>query len=340
MKIFKRLCICMTLLIVVVLCSPISALAADSDFEISYTQLPSKIAPLGGTIKIDLTVKNKVFPPITWISVDVLTDAYFNYIWVGSLASNASTTFSLSVPFAEADLDKDITINVYIQNDLDLSRDGKQTKTIKVESQENVFYTSGTVAPEKAHYYVGETVEIEDKFRNGLEIPAANVSVDYYHRVNGGSNIAYGIPIVFGTVAGGESVFNTFEYTFMPADIGEFRMGSKITYNVSGKGPYTEYNAAHDFIVEAAPTPTPTPSASPTPTPTPTLAPTNTPTMTLEAVSATPESSNTLQPSGEAANANTISNPLLIALVIIGGLLVVAIIIVIILLIKKSDKFS
>ena len=259
MKIFKRFCIILTLLVIMSIISPIYAIAADSDFQISYTLFPDKIAELGGTIKITLQVENKGPTNITWIRTDVLTNAYFSSDWSGSLGVGAIKNLIFQVPFASTDLDHNITMNVYIENDLDASRDGKQTKNIKVESEDNVFLTSGVVDPEKEIYYVGDTVEVKDKFRNGLAIQATNVTVEYYHRVDG-NGVYNGSPIGLGTVAGGDSVYNTFDYTFKEADIGEFRIGSQIKYNVSGKGPYDEYNYAHDFIVQAVPEPEETPA--------------------------------------------------------------------------------
>lgn len=285
MKKQVKLVYILVIIIIIMFLFATSVFADDNDFEINYTKFPDKIAELGGMIEIDVVVKNVDNAVITWIRVDVITDAYYNSVWTGSLVDGASETILLSVPFEGIDLDKDITMNVYIQNDTDSSRDGKQTETIKVISEDNVFHTSGVMTPEQDVYYVGETVEITDQFRNSLKIPATDLEIEYYHKLNG-STVYNGDPIVIGTIAGGAEEFHTFEYTFKEGDIGEFKIASQMRYKMSGKGPYNEYNYGHEVIVMAVPTPAPTPTPTPTPTPiptpttsTPTIAPTPTPTI-------------------------------------------------------------
>ncbi|MCK5128377.1 MAG: hypothetical protein KAQ68_00885, partial [Clostridiales bacterium] len=181
------------------------------------------------------------------------------------------------------DLDIQNILNVYMNNDGDIPYDGMQSKYIYVASEDNVFLSSGEVSPEQAIYYVGETVQITDRFRNSLAIAATDVSVAYYHRLTGGY-LSNKNPIDLGTVAAKATAENVFDYTFTEDDIGALRIGSELTYSVSGIGPYNEFNIAHDFVVEAAPvaTDTPLPSETPAPSDTPIPSDTATPTDTSE----------------------------------------------------------
>jgi len=161
----------------------------------------------------------------------------------------------------------------------------------------DIFSTSGQVAPEKDIYYVGDTINVTDYFRNKGANNATNVSVEYYHRLDGANSVYSGSPINYGTIASGASESHSFEYTFKETDIGEYRIGSKITYMELGAGPYNEYSSGHDFIVMQAPTPTPTPTATPTATPTttPTPTPSADATFTPTPAAETPEPLETLE---------------------------------------------
>ena len=169
---------------------------------------------------------------------------------------------------------------------------------------DDIFTTGGTVEPEKDIYYVGDTVEITDYFRNKGTISATSVSVEYYHRLDGANSVYSGSPISFGTIAGGASESHSYTYTFKESDIGEYRIGSKITYMLSGGGPYKEYSTGHDFTVMPAPDPTATPTASatatpavtPTPTPEPTASPSPEPTASPTPTAAPEEDETTAAP--------------------------------------------
>ncbi len=151
------------------------------------------------------------------------------------------------------------------------------------------FSSGGNVTPEKDVYYVGDIVSIYDLFKNKSGSTATSVSVEYYYRLDGSNSVYSGSPINFGTVAAGKSETYTFSYTFKESDIGDYRIGAKITYTMGGS-TYSEYSSGHDFIVEQAPTPTPAPTdtMTPAPTDTPTPVPTAEPTFTPEPT-ATPE---------------------------------------------------
>ena len=219
---------------------------------------------------------------------------------------------------------------------------------------DDIFSSTGTVAPEKDIYYVGDTVDITDYYRNKDTVNATNVSVEYYFRLDGANSVYSGSPINFGTIAGGTSKSHSFQYTFKESDIGEYRIGSKITYSTSGGGPFNEYSSGHNFIVELAPTPTPTPSETPTATPTDSPAPTITPTATP--IAETPVPIETLAPlatevAADASSANSDINSsagildtilgdstLAMVVIIILAIVSILIIIIIILLIVKRRK--
>ncbi|MCK5128352.1 MAG: hypothetical protein KAQ68_00760 [Clostridiales bacterium] len=338
MKTFKRLIFIVTLILVVGFLVPSNALAADSDFEITVTFAPHEIAPLGGIIEVKFVVKNLGATPITWIRTDLLTDVTFSLDWSGVLAMGATKTLTRMVPFVANDLDQNISVRVYIENDGDPARDGMQTDTIRVDSEDNVFLTEATKDPDKPIFYVGETVTLNDRYRNGLTIPATDVVVAFYYRVTGQST-EHGDPIDLDDAAGGESLYHTFEYTFKEADIGEYRIGSQLTYKVAGKGPYQEYNAAHDFVVAAAPTPSPTPVATPEPTPTPTVEATDTATPVVTDTPLPSDAVVTDEPSTSGGVLSELgSNPLLLVLVIVLGLVLVAVVGLIIVMVVKKKK--
>ena len=182
----------------------------------------------------------------------------------------------------------------------------------------DIFSTTGEVTPEKDIYYVGDTVEITDYFRNKGTATATNVSVEYYYRLNGSNSVYSGSPIYFGTVSGGSSESHSYQYTFKESDIGSYRIGAKVTYTLSGTVS-SEYSSGHDFAVAAAPvataTPTPEPTASPTATATLEATPTAEPTATPEPVptdtpqpEATPAPSVSEGPTKAPANVPTASS--------------------------------
>lgn len=215
----------------------------------------------------------------------------------------------------------------------------------------DIFSTTGQVATEKDIYYVGDTVEITDYFRNKGANNATNVSVEYYYRLDGANSVYSGTSINFGTIASGTSESHSFEYTFKETDIGEYRIGAKITYMEAGAGPFQEYSSGHNFIVMQAPTPTPTstPTATETPAPTstPTAAPTNTPTSAV-----TPEPIETLvliSPEvavSDGADTQSEANGLLfgdntwlfIIIAALGVLLIILIVIIIVVAAKRNKK--
>ncbi len=219
--------------------------------------------------------------------------------------------------------------------------------SISVFAADNIFSTSGEVDPEKDVYYVGDTVNISDYFRNGDAGNATNVTVEYYHRIDGSSSVYSGSPINYGTVPGGTSEHHTFNYTFKETDIGEYRIGSKITYNHGGGGPYNEYSTGHNFIVELAPTPSPTPEITPTATPTtatPTPVPTDTPEPTAtptEEVTVVATLANDITSEGTSSNeteGKISDSTLLIVLIAVLELLVISLTVLITVLAMKKKR--
>ncbi len=211
----------------------------------------------------------------------------------------------------------------------------------------DIFSTTGSVAPEQDIYYVGDTVEIDDSFRNKSTSNATNAVVEYYYRLNGANSVYSGNQIALGTIASGTSKHTSFKYTFKESDIGDYRIGAKITYTASGSTD-SEYSSGHDFIVMAAPTPTPTPSATPTleitptATATPTLEPTAVPIPTLQTIAtytpvphavATAEETDT-----SSISTGTIfqDKAILMTIIIVAGVIAVLLVVLIIVIVAKN----
>ncbi len=160
------------------------------------------------------------------------------------------------------------------------------------------FSSGGTVTPEKDVYYVGDKVDISDLFKNKSGSTATSVSVEYYYRLNGANSVYSGSPINFGTISAGASKSHAFSYTFKEDDIGDYRIGAKITYTMGGAS-YSEYSSGHDFEVMQAPTSTPSPTTTITPTPEPTLTPTPTAASATDTPAPTPVPTETPEPTEE-----------------------------------------
>lgn len=343
MKVFEKCSLILVLLIISSLFFPLAVFAADDDFEMSYTMSTNKLPSKGGMVKVYVLIKNLGATPITAFEIEILTDVNFFSNWVGALAPGSGITRTLDVPFEEHDVGRNLIIRVNIENDGGGGPDGHQQQPIKVEEENNVFRSSGSHVPEKAVYYAGETVTVTDTFRNSLIIEATDVVVKYYFKPPG-AGAYYGDPIDIGTVAGGATAENAFDYTFTEDDIGDFRIGSELTYDVAGEGPYNEYNVAHDFVVKAAPTPSPTPEATPTDTPAPTPEDTATPTESLSTDATPPDATegNGAAQAGEEERETGktlltfLENPLGIVIAVLAVLLIAAVIVLAVVIAKKN----
>ena len=211
------------------------------------------------------------------------------------------------------------------------------------------FSSGGTVTPEKDVYYVGDTVDISDLFKNKSGSTAFNVSVEYYYRLNGANSVYSGSPIAYGNIPAAKSESHSFSYTFKESDIGDYRIGAKITYTMGGV-TYDEYSSGHDFAVEAAPTPTPEPSFtptpvptnSPTPTPEPTIAPEQTeePEATMELIATfTPQPENEGDESIEESSGLSAllqDRGVIMMLIIVAGVILILLIILLIVAVTKK----
>ena len=341
MRLMKRIAGLLAAAVIISIFFPSEAHAAV-DMEItSVVAVPDTIAAEGGEIIVEITVKNTGTFVIThqelsfFLSTPSPVFHYYENIVVGD-----SKTFTEHIKFDAADLDRDVALSFGCASVM-----GTSTKTaaVRVNSEENVIRSGGAVEPEKDIYYVGETVYVTDSMRNSLSIKVTDMSMDYYFRRSGGTDA--GDTVDFDTVDGGERVENTLEYTFTEEDLGGLRIGSSVTYKVSGKGPYTEYNVAHDFVVEPAPTPTPSPTPTATTEPTPEA--TNSPAPSKETVSAPiEESAQTQEIAGtqeagedeEGVQRLPLSDRgVLIALIIvIGAVLVLLIVLIIVIVARKK----
>lgn len=270
MKYIIRLSAILMTLVLMTLFIPITAYAV-ADVEItSINVTPTTLAPKGGEITLEVTIKNTGTTTLYQQVVEVyLLPGVLSFYHTETIAVGASKTLVNTVVLEEAHIGVDIDIFLFAK-DTTLWRN--KSGVFHVKSEENIFRSSGGENPEKSVYYVGETVQVTDSMKNILAIEATDVSVEYYFKNAQSTTIKN--PVVLGTVAGNTSVDNIFDYIFTVDDIGDLRIGSKLTYTVSGLGPYNEFNIAHDFVVEPAPTPSPT--IEPTDTPATTTAPTET----------------------------------------------------------------
>ena len=273
MKKIKKASLLLAIAVISIFILPTTAYAATGHEITSITASPAVVSLDGATVDITLTVKNTGTDTITWVSCyyslpsGVVTKEHDMMIPVGT-----SKTFTDTVNFTSTDVNQNISVLVGCLGVGWVNH----TTTIKVTGEENVIRSDSSIEPEKVKYFVGDTVSVTDTMRNGIDVDVTNLKMEYYIRRNG-TNSA-GDSVDFGTLTPNQRVENTLEYAFSESDIGELRIGSKVTYNVSGSGPYTEYNVAHDFVVEAAPTPTSSPTPADSPTPAATAEQTDTPT--------------------------------------------------------------
>ncbi len=273
MKNIKRISAIMILAIITVMMIPSTAFAA-TDFEISSIGLsPDTVSIDGGSVNVSVTVKNTGTDPITNVSYTYhLPSGLEGRGHADTISVGASKTYTDNIQFNGNDVNTNIQAEVWCQGVGWISH----SKTFSVTGEDNVILSGDEIVPEKSSYFVGETVSITDTMRNSLSTNVTNLKMKYYLRRSGSDTS--GDTVTFGTVAPNAKVSNTLDYTFTEEDLDGLRIGSSITYNVSGNGPYTEYNVAHDFVVVPSPTPTSstTPTASATPTPTPEATPTAT----------------------------------------------------------------
>ncbi len=293
MRIVKKSIVLTLMLMLLITLLPSTTCYAAADFSITSISLsPSAVAPTGGSVNVTITLKNTGSDPITQLDYTYqLPSGPVTRNHVDTIAPGASKSYTDNIYFASGDLDTNIQTVVWCWAATWVNH----TKNILVKGEDNIIRSGSEIDPEKNIYYVGETVAITDTMRNSLSVNVTSLEMQYYYRHNGATN--YKDTITFGTVTPNQKVENTLNYTFTESDIGELRIGSKVTYNVGGTGPYTEYNVAHDFTVQASPTPEPTPeptasptlepTATPAPTPEPTPEPTATPVPT-EQPTATP----------------------------------------------------
>ncbi len=345
------------LLIICIL--PVSAMSAPSDFTFTADVSPPTVGTLGGEATVNIEVTNTGSSNITEISVYIgyLGDSIYDSdccgeTWFGSLAPGASVTLTPFVDFEAGFIDKDLTIRVAINNDLDPAEDEHHNGPLKIAGEENIIKSNGGNDPQKDIYFPGDTVLITDNMRNSLETSATDFDIRYYFKKSGGAT-TNADAVVLGTVLGGETKEYSFSYTFTEDDIGELRIGSQITYHIAGYGPYSEYNVAHDFVIKPLPTapPTPEPTSEPTPIATEETQ-TDKQDTPLKSQSDKEEediSENVSEESGQISqtkeqNHKLIDNPLIVAALILGILLIITIIILIIVVIAKksgnNDDFS
>ncbi len=273
MKKVKRISVLITLAIIATVFIPSTALAAV-DYQITSISLsPSAVAPTGGSVNVTITLKNTGTDPITSFDYTYqLPSGPITKSHLDTISPGASKSYTDNITFASNDLDVSIQTVVWCWGGSWVNHN----KNILVKSEDNIIRSGSSIEPEKNIYYVGDTVAVTDTMRNSLSVNVSDLEMQYYYRHNGATN--YKDTVTFGTVTPNQKVENTLDYTFTENDIGELRIGSKVTYKISGTGPYTEYNVAHDFTVEASPTPTPSPEPTASPTPEATVEPTLEPT--------------------------------------------------------------
>jgi hypothetical protein len=269
-KVIKRILLVLAIIALTIVCFPKTTYAATSFVVDTIYVIPGTLAEKGGEADLIFKIKNTG-------TVDITNITYGYYLNSGFKDGSISTTispdaiksFSVTIDFKEGDLGalNDITIWATTSEDSIY-----QNAVFIVYSEDNVIRSDGNVDPEKTTYYVGESVYITDTMRNSLTFSVTNATMQYYFR---DENATYdGEKVSFGTISANERVGNILEYTFTEEDVGELRIGSYITYYVSGKGPYKEYNVAHDFVVEPFQTQSPTHETTKAVTPEPINEPT------------------------------------------------------------------
>ncbi len=265
MRLLKKISLFLIILTLVVFLWPQRAYAATSfQVESIYVE-PNTLAPNGGAANLVIKIKNTGTVNITKLTYGYnLNSGFHDGSFGTSISPNSTMSFTIPVSFKENDLGVSNTITIWITTSEDSVYKNASFIAYK---EDNIIRSGGSVEPEKESYFVGETVLITDTMRNSLSINVTDAKMQYYFRDD---TATYdGQKVSFGTISSNKKVENTLEYTFTEEDIGELRIGSYISYYVSGNGPYKEYNVAHDFIIEPSPSPTPTMEPTQTETPEP-----------------------------------------------------------------------
>ncbi|MCK5130505.1 MAG: hypothetical protein KAQ68_11670 [Clostridiales bacterium] len=330
MKKIKRILALLLLITISTMMFPTIAYAA-TDFEItSISPSPSTISIGGGSVNVSYTLKNTGTITITgiecyfWLPSGTIVKAHSTSIAVG-----ASKTFTDSINFKSNDVNQAVNLVVWNTGPM-----FDRSKTFTVVGEENVIRSGSEISPDKDTYFVGETVSVTDTMRNSIGVDVTDLDMKYYFRRSDGNTD--GDTVNFATITPNQMVENTIKYTFTDADLGGLRIGSAITYHVSGNGPYTEYNVAHDFDVVPSPTPTASPTPTPTLVPTPTQAPTEE-TQALDVITPVPEETDSNVQENQSIGSTILGDRgLLLTLIILAGVIVILILVVVIVLIIRK----
>jgi|GEM_PF-4219221 hypothetical protein len=164
----KKTLLILLILLLVFAAVPITAQGADSDFDVTYDLAFSSLPYKGGTMRITINVYNNGSSNITWVDAIVnLASPYYMDRWSGTITPGGHESINMYVPFKQTDLDKDVWLQVSMNNDIDTNPDGVWMRKIRVNSNDMpVFDRTLEVSPGSGSVYTDSTVQVSMEYTN------------------------------------------------------------------------------------------------------------------------------------------------------------------------------
>jgi len=250
MKKSRFVLILLTAVLAVCTLAPGSALAADSDFDVSFEVFPGEVGYNGGNVQLTIRVDNNGATNITWLDVVVNTTAPYSQRWTGTIAPGSYRTLAFNVPFQWSDLGVSRILQVSMNNNTTANPDGVKMMNFQVGKITDIFDTTCTISPARSVYRPGETVTVGLTFTNNVETHAALNVRSTISMSRNFSRIYEGTQVNHGNVFPGQTVTTSFRYTFDEDDAGEVMVSRLLEFTLMD-ALYVESKSAKVFDVKA-----------------------------------------------------------------------------------------
>ncbi|OQB24435.1 MAG: hypothetical protein BWY11_01055 [Firmicutes bacterium ADurb.Bin182] len=250
---------------------PVTALAANDDFSMTYDFYPGGLGHIGGYVRLILRVKNEGTANITKVDVVINLKDGFSEHWEGTIAPGEEKKLVFdNIRFTGSDINTQRVLLVAINNDGDANPDGMQTENFTMRGSGVPYRLTYDLTPRRSTLHTGDTLSGNIYIDNvstadGMVIKNLNVAVIV--DVNGAEN--HFMPARdFGDLNLGESVTVPFSYTLTEQDITDrLRINCSLKYSLAGVN-YGGSNYSIVYTVTEAPRATVSPTVRPTERPT------------------------------------------------------------------------
>lgn len=209
------------LLLLLIGLTPGPALAADSDFEVSFSPFPVCLGYKGGEVEMIFRVSNVGATDITWVNVVVNTEAGYSHRWNVTIRPGMMRELEVDVPYSRRDLEKDRIIQISMNNNMTANPDGIKTFRLNVDFIDPLLGVSATRSPSRSTYKVGNTLTITHNYTNRATGLATTVGSDI--RIVVGSRVLHSVHEAV-TLMAGQTKQAAFRYTFTQEAAGEVRV--------------------------------------------------------------------------------------------------------------------